>query len=105
LRAGDNPWYEEAIDVPDDKEKLGGILPLLGAAAVGAIVGAAAALLLAPKSGAEMREEVKKYAGEAKGKAEDFFKHTVAEKARQVKEQVQERFAKEGTEEEAAEEV
>ncbi len=38
----------------------GDVLAILGAAAVGALVGAAAALMLAPKKGSELREEISK---------------------------------------------
>lgn len=36
----------------------GDMLAILGAAAVGALFGAAAALMLAPKAGSELREEI-----------------------------------------------
>lgn len=55
-------------------------LAILGAAAVGALLGAATALLLAPKAGAELREELRTAAQSAVEKI-----HDVAE---QVTEQV-----------------
>ena len=40
---------------------------------VGGVVGAAVALLLAPKSGKETREQIKGMAQDAKEKAEDYY--------------------------------
>lgn len=77
----------------DDNDQAKNLLPILGAAAVGAAVGAALALMLAPKSGAELREDIKKHATEAKDKAEEFFRTTVAETAAGIKEKVQEHLS------------
>ena len=54
----------------------GDVLAILGAAAVGALVGAAAALMLAPKAGSELREEISKSA------------HAAADKMQKVAEQL-----------------
>lgn len=54
----------------------GDVLTILGAAAVGALVGAAAALMLAPKAGSELREEISKSA------------HAAADKMQKVAEQL-----------------
>ena len=40
--------------------------------AAGALIGAAAGLLLAPKTGEQVREQIKDLAGEAKKRAQDF---------------------------------
>ncbi len=40
---------------------------------IGGAVGAGVALLLAPKTGSEMREQIKDVAGNVKGKADDYY--------------------------------
>jgi gas vesicle protein len=42
---------------------------------LGGLVGAAVALLWAPKSGRQTREQIKDIAQDAKGKAEDYYGH------------------------------
>ncbi|MFO7946214.1 MAG: YtxH domain-containing protein [Armatimonadota bacterium] len=46
-------------------DRAGGILAVMGAAALGAIIGAGVALMLAPKPGAELREDIKSTATSA----------------------------------------
>ncbi len=85
-----------------DNDQTKDLLPILGAAAVGAAVGALLALMFAPKSGAELREDAKKYAAEARDKAEDFFRTTVADTAADIKEKVQEHLGAAQEEDEEA---
>ena len=73
-----------------DSDQTRNLLPILGAAALGALVGAVVALLVAPKSGAELREDLKARAGDAKAKTEEFLKTTVAQTAQGIKQKVQE---------------
>ncbi len=42
---------------------------------LGGLVGAALALLVAPKSGRQTREQLKDMAQDARGKAEDYYDH------------------------------
>lgn len=42
---------------------------------LGGLVGAGAALLLAPKSGKETRQRIAEFAGDARDKAEDYVEH------------------------------
>ncbi len=46
-------------------DRAGGILAVMGAAALGAIIGAGVALMLAPKPGAELREDIQSTATSA----------------------------------------
>ena len=56
-----------------EEERGYGAGPTLLAFFLGGLVGAGVALLLAPKPGAETRQMIKEYAGEAKGKAEGYL--------------------------------
>ena len=81
------------------------LLAILGAAAVGAVVGATAALLLAPKSGQEMREDLKDLAEKTKDRAEDL-KERVGAKVDEMKVKLEEHLPKKGeAAEKAAEEA
>ena len=53
-----------------NNEEKGVLLSVLAGIGLGAIVGAAAGLLFAPKAGMETREDIKKAADELKAKAE-----------------------------------
>ena len=85
-----------------DNDETRNLLPVLAAAAVGAAVGAVVALLLAPKSGAELREDIKKHAAEAKEMGEEFFRTTVAETAADIKDKVREHLSTAQEEDEEA---
>ncbi|MDN7242086.1 YkuS family protein [Planococcus sp. N028] len=78
------------ISAPAGLEK-GGMSPFLKGAATGAVIGAAAGLLLTPKSGKEMQGTVKEKAtdtfGQVKGKTSDITS-IVKEKAGPVSEKV-----------------
>lgn len=56
----------------NDNDSSSNLFSLVGAVAIGAAVGAATALLLAPKSGAEIREDLKDMAGKAKVRADEL---------------------------------
>ena len=56
----------------NDNDSSSSLFSLVGAVAIGAAVGAATALLLAPKSGEETREDLKEMAGKAKVRADEL---------------------------------
>ena len=66
-------------------------LAIFGAMVLGAIFGAIAALLLAPKSGEELREDIGETAHTAKAKAEDV-KDQVTGKYTELKDKVDSRM-------------
>lgn len=89
-------------------DRAGGILAVMGAAALGAIIGAGMALLMAPKPGAELREDIKNTATsahqrihEATEKLLSQIKTTTAELSKKAEEAVEE--AQEEVEETAEE--
>jgi len=57
------------------------LLYLLAGVGLGAIIGAAAGLLLAPKAGTETREELAEKLKELKGKTEEWIAEQKAKKA------------------------
>ena len=59
-----------------DNDDRGVMLSFLAGVGMGAIVGAAAALLLTPKSGPETREDLKKVAQDLSKSTEEFRKRT-----------------------------
>ncbi len=68
----------EAISVSDGRDDAQDGLAIFGAMMLGAILGGIAALLLAPKPGDELREEIGKTATGAKEKAEDLKEQMTA---------------------------
>jgi gas vesicle protein len=106
---------EEAVDVANDNDSGSNLFSLVGAVAIGAAVGAATALLLAPKSGAETREDLKEMAGKAKVRADelaakasetmDGVTSKVSETMDELKSTVDEHFPRKDEDEEAAEEA
>ena len=67
-------------------------LAIFGAMVLGALFGGLAALLLAPKSGPELREDIGDTANSAKEKAEDL-KDTVTSKYQSLKDRVDEHLS------------
>jgi gas vesicle protein len=60
----------------DNNEERGVLINFLAGVGIGAIVGAAAALLMAPKSGSETREDLKKAAQDLSRTTEDLRKRS-----------------------------
>ena len=58
----------------------------------GALVGAAVALLMAPKPGQELREDLTDQASDAIGRGKDLARN-VSKRAREMSDQVQEQFS------------
>ena len=90
----------------NDNDSGSNLLAIVGAAAIGAAVGATAALLLAPKAGEETREEIKVVADKARVRAEEL-KDKVVETVDELKARMDEHFPMKSSEEaeEAAEEA
>jgi gas vesicle protein len=85
----DEPDYVEPYVIVERQEA--GIGPLL----IGIALGAGAALLFAPQSGAETRREIKRRARRAQEAAQDFVQDvsgTVADKFNEVRATVEERI-------------
>ena len=80
------------------------LFAIVGAAAIGAAVGAGVALLLAPQSGEETREHLKQMAEKAKEHA-DELKTKVTEGMDELKKKIDEHLPKKEDTEEAAEEA
>jgi gas vesicle protein len=57
----------------NDEEEYEKGAPWLISFLIGALIGAGAAFLLAPKAGRQTREQLKGMAKDAKGKAEDYY--------------------------------
>ena len=77
----------------DERSSLADTMMMIGAGVVGAAIGAAVALLLAPKAGSELREELKKtaaVAGERLTEASQTVAEKVKVKAQEVGQKVQE---------------
>ena len=99
----------------NDNDSSSNLFSLVGAVAIGAAVGAATALLLAPKSGAETREDLKDMAGKAKVRADeltakasetmDEVSSKVSATMDELKGKVDEHFPRKDEDEEAAEEA
>lgn len=51
----------------------------------GAVIGAAAGILLAPKSGTETREDIKKFSSDVQDKAEDLYMSSRKEVEKRIK--------------------
>lgn len=64
-----------------ESEENNSFLYLLAGVGLGAIIGAAAGLLLAPKAGTETREELAEKLKELKGKTEEWIAEQKAKKA------------------------
>ena len=71
--------HEEAIDVHENEDK-NVLLYMLAGVGLGALIGAAAGLLFAPKPGTETREELGKKFKELKGKTEEWITEQKAKK-------------------------
>ncbi len=85
----DEPYYEEPYIIVERRET--GIGSLL----LGIAIGAGAALLFAPQSGAETRRGIARSARRAQDKAQDFVEDvsgTVADKFNEVRASVEERI-------------
>jgi len=92
--------------VANDNDSGSSLLAIVGAAAIGAAVGATAALLLAPKAGEETREGLKVVADKARVRAEEL-KNKVVETVDELKQRMDEHFPMKCSEdaEEAVEEA
>lgn len=82
------PYYNETRDNVYREEEVNGKDFIIGVF-IGGIIGAATALLLAPKSGSELRGNLSTQAGQLKEKTLDFSS-TAKEKTSQISKQLQE---------------
>lgn len=64
----------------NDRNDGSAMLYLLAGVGLGAIIGAAAGMLFAPKAGTETREELNEKVKELKGKTEEWIKEQKAKK-------------------------
>lgn len=64
-----------------NQEDNNSLIYMLAGVGLGAIIGAAAGLLFAPKSGEALREDISGKVGELKGKTEEWVKEQRAKKA------------------------
>jgi len=67
----------------NDKEESNVVLYMLAGVGLGAIIGAAAGLLFAPKSGAETREDLANKFKELKGKTDEWISEQRAKRSSQ----------------------
>jgi len=65
----------------DNNNDSNGMLYLLAGVGLGAIIGAAAGLLFAPKAGTETRDELTEKFNELKGKTEEWINEQKAKRA------------------------
>jgi gas vesicle protein len=84
----------------DDRD--GGFFHTLGAMVVGMLIGGAVALLMAPKPGSELREELKQTASTAEGKIKEVSQQ-VADKVKDKWEEVSAECCKKEAEDPAPE--
>lgn len=66
----------------DERDRLSDTIRMIGAGMVGAVIAGGLALLLAPKAGRELREELKGTASEATEKLSEAT-HTIAERVKE----------------------